>query len=383
MILETLTKYVSNAILNHLSGVISIIIHGSVARNESSLYSNRNYDILLGNIGFTIITDSPTRDRLLLPFLLRFLRNIDTSDLRRIIDKPLILLKPFEISLIPRQRLLQGDIPPDIWVFEMVNAGQIMYGENLLSLFKTDFDKDAGIKIIVNRLFGLNLCIPLILRSDFNSKINLIAVNYESIKGILAALEALLVLQDKYYPSYYERGKLIDVAVRKYADFFSNPQDAIGAFKLATKVKLDPKDIDEISPTNIWFKSRSILTSVLSIYSSKNINIESIYKDRASSKIPYQIKEVLCFFLNNRFDPRVFTICNLDRMATNLMFSCVFSMKQTPLVEPSKQKSLDYLSRYANFLHTRGQWQDITDNLIIINPKKRAHVKTEVNQNFL
>ena len=374
MILETLTQYVSSAILKHLPGAVSIIIHGSVARNEGSLYSNREYDILLGNIGFTIITDSPTKDRLLLPFLLRFLRNIDTSDLRRMIDKPLILLKPFEISLISHQRLLQGDIPPDIWVYEMVNAGKIVYGENLLSLFKTHFDKYAGLKIIVNRLFGLNLCIPLILRSDFNSKINLIAVNYESVKGILAALEALLVLQDKYYPSYYERGKLIDVAVRKFADFFSNPQDTIETFKLATKLELDTMDIDEISPTIIWFQSRSILKCVLSIYSSNNINLERVYRDRTTSKIPYHIKEALRFLLNNRFDPRIFTIYNLDRIATNLMYSCVFSMKQTPLVESSKYKSLICLSRYANFLHTRGQWQDITDNIIIIHPRARIGV---------
>jgi hypothetical protein len=360
-----------NSILNYLEGTTSIMMHGSAARNEASLYSDDNQDILLGNLGFTVITKSPTRDRVLYLLLLRFLNNIDKSYLTKIIDKPLILLKPFEVSIMPYNQLLKGHILPDIWVFEMVKANKVIYGNNLLHLFNTNFCFNSGFKILVNRLFGLNLCLPLIARSDFKSKINVLAVNYESVKAILAALESLSVLLGEYRPSYSERGSLASKVVKSYSEFFDNPQDAIATFKLATKLKINPQGLDQISPLDYWFKSRLFLETCLKIYDSQGITAKGIL-----SNVPLptlspitKIKESFQFMLNNSFDPRVFSLPNIDEMAAKLMFSCVFSLDSTDCGNFEKFNHLISTSRYANFLHTHGEWHEITDHIKYIRPE--------------
>jgi hypothetical protein len=370
------------SILNYLKGTTSIIMHGSAARNEESLYSDEEHDILLGNLGFTVITKSPTRDRLLHPLLLRFLRNIDTSYLNKIVDRPLILLKPFEVSIIPYRHLLKGRIPPDIWVFEMVKASKIIYGDNMLHLFNTNFCFDNGFKMILNRLFGLNLCVPLIVRLDFKYKINVLAVNYECVKGILAALESLLVLLGEYHPSYSERGSLASKVVNTYPEFFDNPEDAIETFKLATELKLHPQGLDRFSPVNYWFKSRLLLETCFKIYNSKGITAQGIFSNapEPASSPTTKIKESLRFAANNTFDPRLFTLHNLDETATKLMLSCVFSLDPESCGKLSKNiEPLVSASRYANFLHTRGEWHEITDHIKCIQPNLRS-IRKDKNQ---
>lgn len=382
MVLDLLITLIKNAILNHLKGVTSIVMHGSAARNEATLYSDGEHDILLGNLGFTLITKSPTRDMLSYPLLLRFLRNIDRTCLNKLVDKPLILLKPFEVSLIPYQHLLKGRIPPDIWVFEMVKAGKIIHGDNMLQLFNTNFGLDSGFKMIINRLFGLNLCVPLIARLNFDHKIKVLAVNYECVKGILGALESLLVLLGKYRPSYFERVSLASKVVKTYPEFFDNPDDAIETFKLATQLKLNPQELDELSPVNHWFKSRLLLKTCLRIYNSQGISAKDILSDAPEfpSSLTTRVKELLSFVTNSKFDPRLFTLRNLDETATKLMLSCVFPMNPKLCGKSSKYvENLISASRYANFLHTRGEWHEITDHIRCIQPNVRS-IRKDKNQ---
>ena len=92
MRLEPLVRFVTEAILSYLKGVTSIIIHGSASRNEASLFLDEEEDILLGNIGFTVVTKSLIQDVLSYILLSHFLRNIEKSNLSEVIQKPLILL---------------------------------------------------------------------------------------------------------------------------------------------------------------------------------------------------------------------------------------------------------------------------------------------------
>jgi len=345
-------------------------MHGSGARNEATLYSGPEHDILLGNLGFTVMTKSQIRDTLAFPLLLRFLRNIDKTSANQLVERPLALVKPFEVSLIRHQNLLEGHIPPDIWVFEMVEAGKIIYGDNLLQLFNTDFGFDSGFRMIINRLFGLNLCVPLIARSDFNHKMDVLSVNYECTKGILGGLESLLVLLDMYRPSYSERGCLANKVVEAYPEF-TDPKDVIETFKLATQLKLDPHELDRLSPISYWFKSRSLLETCLRIYNSEGITAGGVFSDvQESSFAPVaRVKEMLRFVANGRFDPRSFALHDLDETATKLMLSCVFSLNPQTCGKPSTHNErLISASRYANFLRTRGQWHQITDHITCIHP---------------
>ncbi len=366
--MDLLIEYLLRQSLRHFRGVASVIVHGSAARSEYTVYSDQEQDILLGNVGLLIITDSPTIDRLIYLSFSHLLRNIDKSDFTETIEKSLVLVKPFEISLVPRSYLTKGRIAPDIWAFEMVKANRVLYGENLLPLFKTEFGLDAGFRMIINRLFGLNLCLPLITRADFSSKLETLVGNYESDKGILGAFEALLTLLGEYLPSYSERANLAGQVAEAFSKDLDDPKEAATLFEQASQFKLNPQGLEALPPAEFWFKARRLLANCLRIYHSRGYTVDS-YLNKPK---PYsRIKEFYRFALQGRFEPSTLLMSNLDKTSTKLMLKCLLSVEPEDCQRPSKEVGqLISDCRYTNYLHTRGQWREITDHIKLIRPKK-------------
>ena len=369
-----LIDYLTRRSRQHFRGAASIIVHGSAARNEYTVYSEQEQDILPGNIGLLIITDSPIRDRLIYGSFLRFLRNIDSSDFTQSISRRLILVKPFEISLIPRTILIKGRISPDIWVFEMVKANRVVYGEDLLSLFNTKFGLDAGIKMTIARLFGLSLCLPLIIRADFGDKLKTLAINYESVKGILGAFEALLTLLGKYPPSYSERASLAREVAEAFADDLGDPKGTAMLFKQASQFKLNPQGLETVPIVEFWFKARELLADCLKIYNSRGYTTDGyLAEQRVHSPIISRIKEFTRFTTQGRFEPRALLMSDVEKTAVRLMVQSLFSIDDGYYEKPSGEtERLLADCRYANYLHTRGEWHEITDHIKIIKPVKPA-----------
>ncbi len=371
---ELLIDYLINRSQQYFRGVASIVVHGSAARDEYTVYSDQEQDILLGNVGLLIITDSPIRDRLAYPSFLHFLRNIDRSDFTKSIAKPLILIKPFEIALIPRTHLIRVRISSDIWVFEMVEANRVVYGENLLPLFNTKFSLDAGIKMTISRLFGLNLCLPLIIKADFGNKLETLVINYESAKGILGAFETLLILLGEYLPSYSERANLASRVAKAFAKDLEGSDEAASLFEQASQLKMNPQGLEAISPTEFWFKARRLLANCLKIYRSRGYTVDKyLDKLRSNSPITARIKEFFRFVIQGRFEPRALLLGNVEETATKLMLQCLFSIESEDCKTMSKEASrLLSDCRYANYLHTRGEWREITDHIKMVKPRKAA-----------
>jgi len=367
-----LIDYLLRLSLRHFRGVASIVIQGSAARNEYTVYFDQEQDILLGNIGLLIITDSPVRDKLFYPCFLHSLKHIDRSDFTQLITRPLTLIKPFEISLYPREHLVEGKVTPDIWAFEMVKAGRVLYGENLLPLFNTDFSLYAGVKMTIARLFGLNLCMPLIIKADLGNKLTTLAVNYESVKGTLGAFEALLVLLGEYLPSYSERASLASKVAKAFARDLEDPEEAAMLFEQASQFKLNPQGLETLSPTKLWFKARRLLADCLKIYHSRGYTVDG-YLDKQKPDSPFigRIKELAKFAIQDRFEPRALLLSNVEETAVRLMLRCLFSIEPEDCQKPSGEISpLLPDCRYANYLHTRGEWREITDHIKIIKPRK-------------
>jgi len=324
-------------------------------------------NILLGNVGLMIITNAPMVDRLIYPSFLHFLRHIDRSDFGKLVEKPLILVKPFEISLVPRTHLSNGHIAPDIWAFEMVKANRVLYGENLLPLFNTDFGLEAGLKMIISRLFGLSLSLPLILKAGCDSRLNMLVVNYESIKGILGAFEALLALLGLYRPSYAERANLVGRVIEAFPNDLGDPEEAVTLFEQASRCKLNPQELEAFSPAKLWFTASRLLSSCLKIYHSRGYTVDHyVNKPKPHSRI----RGFLGFAIQGKFEPRTLLMSNLDKISTELMLKRLLSIKPEDCQKPSKEaRRLMAECRYANYLHTRGQWHEITDHIKLITPK--------------
>lgn len=366
---KVLTNYLLNAMLGHFHDVNSVVMHGSAARNEITLYSDTNEEILLGNIGLTIITESPRKNALPYFMLLSRLENIDKSKLGMFLEKPLILLKPFEITLISRHKIKQ--IPPTITTFEMVKAHQILYGKDLLSQFNVLFGLEEGLRMIINRLVGLNLCLPLIARSDYNSRLKILAINYECTKGVLGALEAFLVLLGKYVPTYRERAHLVSEVVNEFSETFDDAE-AREIFNQACQLKLNPNGLERFHPAEYWLKARSLLGLALHTYRSRGISLKDVFvaQHEESRFLGFNFKSFLGFAVNKAFDPRIFLVRkDFKEAIVKLVLKCVFSFKPKDYNKKSTINKLILNSRYANYIYTYGQWREIMDHVKTIEAK--------------
>jgi hypothetical protein len=362
-------KYLVEVVRLHLEHAASIIVHGSAATNETSLYSDSHQDILLGNVGLTIITNSVSRDYMRYILLMRRLRNIEET-LQWTRKKPLVLLKPFEIAVIPYNDILMGRGPRDIWVYEMVNAGKVVYGKNLLHLFNPSFGIEAGFNMMINRLFSLNLSLPLLAEGDYPTKLKILTINYESTKAILGALEAFLVILGKYRPSYFERTKRIKDVIEAYPDVLDS-NNARRIFSLASSSKLNPQDLDKTSPLEYWFEARELLGACLKIYNSLHPNWRKDLEIPGGSLFPLRnLRSISRFLVNGVIDPIILFQRKSKDFAIKQMLRCVFSFKIEDAQNQTKQSEiLARHSRYANYIYTNGQLCQITDAIKFLKSK--------------
>lgn len=121
-----------------------------------------------------------------------------------------------------------------------------------------------------------------------------------------------------------------------------------------------------------WLKARSLLASCLKVYHSQGYTVESyLDKRRSYSPVTTRIKEFLKFTIQERFEPRALLMSNLDEISTKLMLHCVFSIDPEGCKKPPKEVGqLISDCRHANYLHTRGQWHEISDHIKLIKPRK-------------
>ena len=209
----------------------------------------------------------------------------------------------------------------------------------------------------------------MISKSDFRNKIERLAVNYQSIKAVLAALESLLVLLGKYRPSYSERASLTGEVAEVFFQHLSEPHEAAMLFTQAFQFKLNPQGLEELSPVDCWFKATGLLNDCLKIYHSQGYTDSCFDTVRTS-----RIKEFASFSIQGRFEPRALLISSLEQTAIRLMLRCLFSIEPEDFKKPLK-KAGRLLSdcRYANYLHTRGEWCEITDHIKVVRPMKVPH----------
>ena len=80
------------------------------------------------------------------------------------IKHSIVLVKPFELIVIPERKLKH--VSPDIYIHEIATNDSLIFGKDMRDYLPTDIPKSSALKIILNRLVGLNLCLKFLINRD-------------------------------------------------------------------------------------------------------------------------------------------------------------------------------------------------------------------------
>lgn len=366
-----LAKYLKDTTLEYLPGVRAVILAGSAARNEDTLYNDEERDILLGNIALVVVvTKTSLKEKWQFARLQKDLNGKELGGFQKGLKKQLVLTKPFELSLFNASKLNGNSVPADIWTYEMVHAGRVLYGDAAtLQEFATEFKPDAGFRILLSRLFGLNLCLPLVATDNIKKKIDVLSVNYECVKGLLAVLEALLVLSEKYQPTYAQKEQLIDNTIDVYKSQFNSPKDTRRLLHSASALKLDPRDLEKINPIELWHQTKELIFECFTIYRTQGYTLPDYLKKLTLNHHGQDnISEFLRFASFGKTAPKALIMKNREAKAINLMLKSVSALQRDGFSQRLGLQQLVNDCHRANYLHTFGEWQQIGDHTRVIRP---------------
>lgn len=274
-----LKQSIKEIILKTIPDIESIHMGGSSSRNEETHFMHDGKLVLLGNVAYVIFTRQNIRAFLALRRLQLSLAQLSkhVSPDAFPLQGPVILTKPIEISLIPTKSV--GLVAPDIAIHEIVKNDSLLYGKDMRSLLPDSIPAASAVKIVLNRLVGLSLCANLLLQGVERNPLAGRIINYESAKGILAALEAVLVTEGRYLPSYRERIAFWPTLIESKPDLATALPELGRNLPIASKIRATPESSD-IDPGKLWLSSRNLLLATLSyLWYGKKLSIYSLNMD--------------------------------------------------------------------------------------------------------
>lgn len=259
--IDKLKKFVLKKILEFIPNVISIHLGGSSSRKEETNIIYNNKVILLGNLAFLIFTRNTVRGYMgslkVQKYLCSISQKITSNDLR--INHPLVLVKPFELGVLTEKKL--NLISPDISIHEIATNDSLIFGKDMRPYLPTEIPEWSAIKIILNRLVGLNLCLKSLINNAGADELTRYIINYESTKGVLAVLEALLVLEGMYKGTYKERIAFWSALSSKNPNLHDEFPTLDNCIRIAALIRSRPNS--DVNAYSFWFESRNLLLSAL------------------------------------------------------------------------------------------------------------------------
>jgi|GEM_PF-2891255 predicted nucleotidyltransferase len=285
-------------IKSNLHFVKSVYLTGGYSRGEGTVLNTKNK--------FKFISDY---DILVETHYLKLYNLLKSKKLERKLSEKLNSL--VEINVLvrkPSKRIL---------FYEMIQEGLCIHGQDNLSKFRfpsNQIDKYDGLRLLFNRMQGLVVAVykefPRATYSEYwNDKII-----KESMKGFLAIAESLLLLSDKYLPTYKERNKVFqDIFKKDFFELYVQMVDLEYFVDLATKWKLNPNTISVSNPVDLWFKARDYMLKIVDYYIKRLYKIEDnenpidvFLKERKYCEIWTNFKYIFLKFLNeNQMMPEV------------------------------------------------------------------------------
>ena len=278
-IIHQLKMSIKEVILRTVPEIESIHMGGSSSRNEETHFVHNGRLVLLGNFAYIIFTRQKFRAFLSLRKLQSSLNELsrNASLKSSVLSMAVVLTKPIEISLIPVRSI--PAISPDIAVHEIVKNDSLVYGKDMRLRLPSSIPLNSAVKIVLNRLAGLSLCAKLLLEGSSKNPLATAIINYESAKGVLASLEAVLVTEGKYLPSYRERIAFWPRLVESNPDLATALPELSRNLEVAAKIRATP-DAAGIDPGKSWINSRNLLLSTLDYLGTyKKLSINSISLD--------------------------------------------------------------------------------------------------------
>jgi hypothetical protein len=296
LIIASQIREVSELVLSRVKDVISLILIGGYARGEGSVIVTSKGLIPLGDYDFLMVTKYPHLS-LNFPELELLRRKFRVQ---------------YHIEVGNTWKLRLPFVDKQIYWYEVKFGSKLVYGNpSVLSAIpigsSLDINLKEGFRLMFNRLMGmLRVFDPSFVEHDptEEQKEHLI---FQSVKGILACGESLLLLNGVYHYSYRKRLKKLSECFEECcSEFacidFSFKED----FEKASRFKLSPSYDMYNDPVKLWFSARRHLLQTLVFFLAKTGQVKNI---NVLKKHPFE-----------QF-PTYFLSCSKPRLLDYLMFN--------------------------------------------------------------
>lgn len=182
---------------NFSSGLRSIVLAGSMARDEATIEKEPQKLIVLGDADFFLIFNETAHEPSS-ALLEKTMHEVEGNLLARGIHAHIALCSV-------RSSYLQG-LPPYIATYELRSTGQVIWGDkNILSLIPafpaSQISKEDAWRMLCNRLIEFLEHVPGVVSSDEGGH----AFRYATVKLLLDTATSYLVFIDQYEPTYLGR----------------------------------------------------------------------------------------------------------------------------------------------------------------------------------
>jgi hypothetical protein len=261
---------------------------------------------------------------------------------------------------IPAEVNVLINVQKRILFYEMIEEGLCIYGKDNLTKHRfsaNEIDKYDGLRLLFNRMQGLVVAINEDFPQNPTSEKWKNTIIKESSKGLLAIAESLLLLSNKYPPTYRERNKLFpDIFKKEFIELHEEMPDLIYYVDLATRWKLDPRTSYEIDSVELWFKVRDYMINTFNYYVKKTYAIgddqevefliERLLEGRKYHEKWTNLKYFTLKFLNEgRIMPKViFTLpCLSVRMKASVLYTLDSISRDGKINEYKFNRAIDWI----------------------------------------
>lgn len=266
-------------IIKIIPRVISIYLTRSFSRGEGSVLIHNNDVKILSDLDLLVISESP---QFMLTLSLRHMDNIPASRFHNVEimqGHPIV-----EIEVMNKNTIKK--IPPSLFSYDLKTA-KCIYGSDILKYVlkksREPVPLKEGFRLLFDRMFGALIPFRVDFLNSEPSEKKKRHLTFETVKLVSACRDAILILNNVYFPTESQRQRYLRQKWFNELVFFAKelPQ-FLDLSEKAHKYRLKPNKEFENSALRLWFDSIQICFKVLEIYLNRLFNTQRGLMDNIS-----------------------------------------------------------------------------------------------------
>ena len=267
-------RLITDAILENIRGVKSIILAGGFGKGEGSVELTQDRKVeCLRDFDMVVIVDQIPKEKIQRKLYDEVYKSLDLPNPK----SKLFRFSNFVVGIYFRRK--KDLIYPDIWFYDLKAASQLLYGEDITNLIpwnKKDVPPSSGLRVLFEKVCGLlGIFSYSYLEAEELPEKQKNLLIFECYKTFIEICTALCILSGEYESKYAERAKNLEkFYTGKFPDLAKVLPDLPKKVTEYTNFKLKPNFATiRQNPIELWFSTRHTLGTALQLYLRRYLGI--------------------------------------------------------------------------------------------------------------